>query len=122
MLTLTSGVENGWAESTAHFIETLLIRATSKAVGPSCVSEELAANATVIQYAERHVYAPDGNFRSSNALSRPRAPHPKHKLYSDGSIEAQRPQGTLRSGSITDLRTHIEQHSRAAPAILIAKA
>jgi hypothetical protein len=34
-----------------------------------------------------------------------------YTLYSDGSIEAQLPQGTLRFGSITDLRNHIEQHS-----------
>ncbi len=29
-------------------------------------------------------------------------------LYSDGSIEAQLPQGTLRFGSISALRSHIE--------------
>ena len=32
-----------------------------------------------------------------------------YTLYSDGSIEAQLPEGTLRFGSITDLRNHIEQ-------------
>jgi hypothetical protein len=32
-----------------------------------------------------------------------------YTLYSDGSIEAELPQGTLRFGSITELRTHIEQ-------------
>jgi hypothetical protein len=32
-----------------------------------------------------------------------------YTLYSDGSIEAQLPQGTLRFGSITELRHHIEQ-------------
>ena len=32
-----------------------------------------------------------------------------YTLYSDGSIEAQLPQGTLRFGSITELRNHIEQ-------------
>ena len=31
-----------------------------------------------------------------------------YTLYSDGSIEAQLPQGTLRFGSIAALRTHIE--------------
>jgi hypothetical protein len=31
-----------------------------------------------------------------------------YTLYSDGSIEAQLPQGTLRFGSITALRDHIE--------------
>jgi hypothetical protein len=30
-------------------------------------------------------------------------------LYSDGSIEAQLPEGTLRFGSITELRNHIER-------------
>jgi hypothetical protein len=34
-----------------------------------------------------------------------------YTLYSDGSIEAQLPQGTLRFGSITELRNHIEQNS-----------
>ena len=32
-----------------------------------------------------------------------------YTLYSDGSIEAQLPEGTLRFGSITKLRNHIEQ-------------
>ena len=32
-----------------------------------------------------------------------------YTLYSDGSIEAQLPRGTLRFGSITELRIHIEQ-------------
>jgi hypothetical protein len=31
-----------------------------------------------------------------------------YTLYSDGSIEAQLPQGTLRFGSISALRSHIE--------------
>jgi hypothetical protein len=34
-----------------------------------------------------------------------------YTLYSDGSIEAELPQGTLRFGSITALRNHIEQSS-----------
>jgi hypothetical protein len=33
-----------------------------------------------------------------------------YTLYSDGSIEAQLPGGTLRFGSITELRNHIEHH------------
>ena len=32
-----------------------------------------------------------------------------YTLYSDGSIEAQLPQGTLRFGSIAELRNHVEQ-------------
>ena len=34
-----------------------------------------------------------------------------YTLYSDGSIEATLPQGTLRFGSITELRNHIEQNA-----------
>jgi hypothetical protein len=34
-----------------------------------------------------------------------------YTLYSDGSIEAQLPQGTLRFGSIAALRDHIESKS-----------
>jgi hypothetical protein len=34
-----------------------------------------------------------------------------YTLYADGSIEAQLPQGTVRFGSIAELRTHIENNS-----------
>jgi hypothetical protein len=34
-----------------------------------------------------------------------------YTLYADGSIEAQLPQGTVRFGSIAELRAHIENHS-----------
>jgi hypothetical protein len=34
-----------------------------------------------------------------------------YTLYADGSIEAQLPQGTVRFGSISELRAHIEKHS-----------
>ena len=34
-----------------------------------------------------------------------------YTLYADGSIEAQLPQGTVRFGSITELRAHIENNS-----------
>jgi hypothetical protein len=34
-----------------------------------------------------------------------------YTLYADGSIEAQLPQGTVRFGSITELRAHIENSS-----------
>jgi hypothetical protein len=32
-----------------------------------------------------------------------------YTLYSDGSIEAELPQGTMRFGSIEDLRAHLER-------------
>jgi hypothetical protein len=34
-----------------------------------------------------------------------------YTLYADGSIEAQLPQGTVRFGSIAELRAHIENSS-----------
>jgi hypothetical protein len=34
-----------------------------------------------------------------------------YTLYSDGSIEAQLPEGTVRFGSITELRNHIEKNA-----------
>jgi hypothetical protein len=34
-----------------------------------------------------------------------------YTLYADGSIEAQLPQGTVRFGSISELRAHIESNS-----------
>ena len=37
-----------------------------------------------------------------------------YTLYSDGSIEAQLPQGVLRFGSISELRAHIEQDPQSA--------
>jgi hypothetical protein len=37
-----------------------------------------------------------------------------YTLFSDGSIEAALPQGTLRFGSISELRQHIEQSEQSA--------
>jgi hypothetical protein len=34
-----------------------------------------------------------------------------YTLYADGSIEAKLPHGTVRFGSIAELRTHIESNS-----------
>jgi hypothetical protein len=34
-----------------------------------------------------------------------------YTLYADGSIEATLPQGTVRFGSIAELRSHIEANS-----------
>jgi hypothetical protein len=34
-----------------------------------------------------------------------------YTLYADGSIEAKLPQGTVRFGSIAELRAHIESNS-----------
>ena len=65
--------------------------------------------------------APSAEPESVVVVAAPEAPTPvsilksgvvdgmAYTLYSDGSIEAQLPQGTLRFGSITELRNHIEQ-------------
>jgi hypothetical protein len=34
-----------------------------------------------------------------------------YTLYTDGSIEAKLPQGTVRFGSVAELRAHIESNS-----------
>ncbi len=34
-----------------------------------------------------------------------------YSLYSDGSIEAQMPEGMMRFGSIDELRAHLDQRS-----------
>ena len=43
-----------------------------------------------------------------------------YSLYSDGSIEAQMPEGMMRFASIDELREHLDQ--RPEPAILAATA
>jgi len=37
-----------------------------------------------------------------------------YTLYTDGSIEAELPQGTMRFSSIDDLRAHLEKADRQA--------
>ena len=37
-----------------------------------------------------------------------------YTLYTDGSIEAELPQGTMRFASIEDLRSHLENSDRPA--------
>ena len=72
---------------------------------------------------EPHV-EPAGEPHAAEPAAEPEPPPPKlailksgivdgmaYTLYSDGSIEAQLPQGTLRFGSIVELRQHIEQNS-----------
>jgi hypothetical protein len=34
-----------------------------------------------------------------------------YTLYTDGSVEAKLPQGTVRFGSVAELRAHIESNS-----------
>jgi len=53
--------------------------------------------------------APDQSPESVSILKSGVVDGMAYTLYSDGSIEAQLPKGTLRFGSIAELRTHIEQ-------------
>jgi hypothetical protein len=88
-----------------------------------------AAQAKPVEAPATPVAAPDPVIEeeaiaSSPAVTPDEAPEPitilksgivdgmAYTLYSDGSIEAQLPQGMLRFGSITELRAHIEQDSQ----------
>jgi len=89
-------------------------QATAAAVAPQPVEPVLPAEPTQFQFKE-----PENALPPVAAV--PPAPAPvsvlksgvvdgmAYTLYSDGSIEAQLPQGMLRFGSIAELRTHIEQ-------------
>jgi hypothetical protein len=88
--------------------------AAPAAVAPQPVEPALPAEPTQFQFREPEPEPPA-------AAPAPELPTPvsvlksgvvdgmAYTLYSDGSIEAQLPQGTLRFGSIAELRTHIEQ-------------
>ncbi len=89
------------------------IPAVQPAVAVQVVEPALPAEPTQFQF---KVAAPE-----SQPIAVPEPPAPvsvlksgvvdgmAYTLYSDGSIEAQLPQGTLRFGSIAELRHHIEQ-------------
>jgi hypothetical protein len=86
------------------------VEASSSPIGPT-------ANATPIQLQQSayapHVPAsvtnPDSAAAAVSVLKSGVVNGMPYTLYSDGSIEAQLPEGTLRFGSITELRNHIEQ-------------
>ena len=91
-------------------------QAMAAAVAPQPVEPVLPAEPTQFQFKEPENAPPP-------VAAAPPAPAPApvsvlksgvvdgmaYTLYSDGSIEAQLPQGMLRFGSIAELRTHIEQ-------------
>jgi len=99
-----------------------------EAQAPAVAAEQPAAQQTPV-FPVEPVLTPEPlqfQFREPPPEPRPAAPAPEaptpvsilksgvvdgmaYTLYSDGSIEAQLPQGTLRFGSITELRNHIEQ-------------
>ena len=62
---------------------------------------------------------PDGRFRAAQGDDPPAVTVVKsgvvdgmaYSLYSDGSIEAQMPEGMMRFASIDALRSHLEQRS-----------
>lgn len=55
--------------------------------------------------------APAGEARPAAILKSGVVDGMAYTLYADGSIEAQLPQGTVRFGSIAELRSHIENNS-----------
>jgi hypothetical protein len=55
--------------------------------------------------------APAAETRSAAILKSGVVDGMAYTLYADGSIEAQLPQGTVRFGSILELREHIENNS-----------
>ena len=55
--------------------------------------------------------APTAETRSAAILKSGVVDGMAYTLYADGSIEAQLPQGTVRFGSIVELREHIENNS-----------
>jgi hypothetical protein len=55
--------------------------------------------------------APQGESRPAAILKSGVVDGMAYTLYADGSIEAQLPQGTVRFGSIAELRSHIENSS-----------
>ena len=68
-----------------------------------------AMQAMTAQAASTRVAADDGAAVPISVLKSGVVDGMAYTLYSDGSIEAQLPQGTLRFGSITELRHHLEQ-------------
>jgi hypothetical protein len=83
--------------------------AASAAPAPLAVEPALPAEPTQFQFGEPHAEATSGAPAQVSVLKSGVVDGMAYTLYSDGSIEAQLPQGTLRFGSITELRNHIEQ-------------
>jgi hypothetical protein len=68
------------------------------------------AEAPIDRPAPAEPYAPD-EMRPAAILKSGVVDGMAYTLYADGSIEAQLPQGTVRFGSIAELRSHIENNS-----------
>jgi hypothetical protein len=74
---------------------------------PPAQSDRLAEEPASIVHAEE----PEPEQRSVAILKSGVVDGMAYTLYADGSIEAQLPQGTVRFGSISELRAHIENNS-----------
>ena len=84
--------------------ETAVQAPVQDAAGQSTDAQAEAAQAVVTQVA-----TDDGAAKPVSVLKSGVVDGMAYTLYSDGSIEAQLPQGALRFGSITELRHHLEQ-------------
>lgn len=102
--------------------DTLWPKASSSADAQPAPKEQPAAAAAPAQPAQAPAELTAPNVVPAAAASPSQSPAPvsilksgvvegmAYTLYSDGSIEAQLPGGTVRFASITELRSHIEQN------------
>jgi hypothetical protein len=83
------------------------------AVQPAQVQVHAQAHAQVLTNGAAHELngQPQGDIQQVSILKSGVVDGMAYTLYSDGSIEAQLPQGTVRFGSITELRNHLEKNS-----------
>lgn len=81
-------------------------QAASQAAVPPATAEPPLVDETAIEAAPAAEKTPAASVLKSGVVE-----GMAYTLYSDGSIEAQLPQGTLRFGSIAALREHIESGS-----------
>ena len=88
-------------------------RSHSTRSGPSvggAVDEQVGAEAPIDRPSPSEAPGPDET-RPAAILKSGVVDGMAYTLYADGSIEAQLPQGTVRFGSIAELRSHIENNS-----------
>lgn len=89
--------------------ETAVQAPAQDATGQSTDAQAEATQAEATQTVVTQVATDDSAAKPVSVLKSGVVDGMAYTLYSDGSIEAQLPQGTLRFGSITELRHHLEQ-------------
>ena len=91
--------------------ETAVQTRAQEAAGQSTDAQGAAAQVAAPQAAAAQVAADEGAAVPISVLKSGVVDGMAYTLYSDGSIEAQLPQGTLRFASINELRSHLEKTS-----------